>query len=38
MNRESFIVRMHLEPVDRFRERTTWEQLMAAMPYPSDQQ
>ena len=27
MNRENFIVRMHLEAVDRFRERTTWEQL-----------
>ena len=37
MNRENYIVRMHREPVDRFRERTTWEQLMAAMPYPQDQ-
>jgi type I restriction enzyme R subunit len=27
MNRENFIVRMHLEAVDRFRERTAWEQL-----------
>ena len=27
MNRENFIVRMHLEAVDRFRERTTWAQL-----------
>ena len=27
MNRENFIVRMHLEAVDHFRERTTWEQL-----------
>ena len=30
MNRENFIVRMHLEAVDRFRERTTWEQLSDA--------
>lgn len=27
MNRENFIVRMHLEAVDRFRERAAWEQL-----------
>ena len=27
MNRENFIVRMHLEAVDRFRARTTWELL-----------
>ncbi len=27
MNRENFIVRMHLEAVNRFRERTAWEQL-----------
>ena len=27
MNRENFIVRMHLEVVDRFRERQAWEQL-----------
>ena len=27
MNRENFIVRMHLEAVDRFRERESWEQL-----------
>ena len=30
MHRENFIVRMHLEAVDRFRERTTWEQLSHA--------
>ena len=30
MNRENFIVRMHLEAVDRFRERTTWAQLSDA--------
>ena len=30
MNRENFIVRMHLEAVDRFRERTAWEQLSDA--------
>ena len=30
MNRENFIVRMHLEAVERFRERTTWEQLSDA--------
>jgi len=27
MNRENFIVRMHLEVVDRFRDRSAWEQL-----------
>ena len=27
MNRENFIVRMHLEAVDRFRERSAWERL-----------
>ena len=27
MNRENFIVRMHLEAVDRFRELTAWEKL-----------
>ncbi len=27
MNRDNFIVRMHLEPVNRFRERKAWEQL-----------
>jgi type I restriction enzyme R subunit len=27
MNRENFIVRMHLEAVDRFRERQAWQQL-----------
>ena len=27
MNRENFIVRMHLEAVNRFRERNAWEQL-----------
>jgi len=27
MNRENFIVRMHLEAVNRFREREVWEQL-----------
>ena len=27
MNRENFIVRMHLEAVDRFRDRKAWEQL-----------
>ena len=27
MNRENFIVRMHLEAVNRFRERKAWEQL-----------
>ena len=36
MDRETLIVRMHREPVDRFRERTTWEQLLAAMPYQFD--
>ena len=30
MHRENFIVRMHLEAVDRFRERPTWEQLSHA--------
>ena len=30
MHRKNFIVRMHLEAVDRFRERTTWEQLSDA--------
>ena len=30
MHRENFIVRMHLEAVDRFRERPTWEQLSDA--------
>ena len=30
MHRENFIVRMHLEAVDRFRERTTWERLSDA--------
>ena len=30
MHRQNFIVRMHLEAVDRFRERTTWEQLSDA--------
>ena len=30
MNRENFIVRMHLEAVDRFQNRTTWEQLSDA--------
>ena len=30
MNRENFIVRMHLEAVDRFRERKAWEQLSDA--------
>ena len=30
MNRDNFIVRMHLEAVDRFRERTTWAQLSDA--------
>ena len=30
MLRENFIVRMHLEAVDRFRERTTWEKLSDA--------
>ena len=30
MNRENFIVRMHLEAVDRFRERTAWDQLSDA--------
>ena len=30
MNRENFIVRMHLEAVDRFRDLTTWEQLSDA--------
>lgn len=30
MNRENFIVRMHLESVDRFRERVAWERLSAA--------
>ena len=27
MNRDNFIVRMHLEAVNRFRQRTAWEQL-----------
>lgn len=27
MNRENFIVRMHLEPVERFQRRDVWEQL-----------
>ena len=30
MNRENFIVRMHLEAVDRFQNRMTWEQLSDA--------
>jgi type I restriction enzyme, R subunit len=30
MNRENFIVRMHLEPVERFQKRETWEQLSEA--------
>ena len=30
MRRENFIVRMHLEAVDRFRERTRWERLSDA--------
>ena len=30
MNRENFIVRMHLEAVDRFRERTVWARLSDA--------
>ena len=30
MNRENFIVRMHLEAVERFRERKAWEQLSDA--------
>ena len=30
MNRENFIVRMHLEAVDRFREHTAWGQLSDA--------
>ena len=30
MNRENFIVRMHLGAVDRFRERKAWEQLSEA--------
>ena len=30
MNRENFIVRMHLESVDRFREHKAWEQLSEA--------
>ena len=30
MNRENFIVRMHLEAVDRFRERKAWERLSDA--------
>ena len=30
MNRENFIVRMHLEAVDRFREHSAWEQLSDA--------
>ncbi len=30
MNRENFIVRMHLEAVDHYRERETWEQLSVA--------
>jgi type I restriction enzyme R subunit len=27
MNRDNFIVRMHLEPLDRFRDRKAWDQL-----------
>ena len=30
MHRDNFIVRMHLEAVDRFRERTTWDKLSDA--------
>jgi type I restriction enzyme R subunit len=30
MNRENFIVRMHLEPVERFQQREAWEQLSEA--------
>ena len=30
MNRENFIVRMHLEAVNRFRDRTSWDQLSEA--------
>jgi type I restriction enzyme R subunit len=30
MNRENFIVRMHLEPVERFQRREVWEQLSEA--------
>ncbi len=30
MNRENFIVKMHLEAVDRFRERSAWEKLSDA--------
>jgi type I restriction enzyme R subunit len=30
MNRENFIVRMHLEPVERFQKREIWEQLSEA--------
>ena len=30
MNRDNFIVRMHLEAVNRFRERTAWEHLSEA--------
>ena len=30
MNRENFIVRLHLEAVNRFRERTAWEHLSEA--------
>ena len=30
MHRENFIVRMHLEAVDRFRDRTTWDKLSDA--------
>ena len=31
VNRENFIVRMHLETVDRFRERTVWARLSDAV-------
>jgi len=30
MNRENFIVRKHLETVDRFRERTVWARISDA--------
>ena len=30
MNRENFIVRMHLEPVERFQQREAWDQLSEA--------
>ena len=30
MNRENFIVRMQLEPVERFQQRASWEQLTAS--------